>query len=114
LDAAMTPPGIFLSQANDQFANLIVDRWAAGPVRVGPLLLHQSAVPGQQGAWGDDAMRPMLAWQQPYQRREHGPIGPGRSWTTTLPTQYCHLMPQEKYLRILGGARAGEQSAPTE
>ena len=52
LDAPVSPARIITCQANDEFAELVVDAGAAGRVRVGPLLGDQAAVPGQQGGRG--------------------------------------------------------------
>ena len=54
LDAAVSPGRILLGQAQHQVTDLVADRWAAGPVRIGPFPGDQAAVPGQQRGRGDD------------------------------------------------------------
>jgi hypothetical protein len=46
LDAPVTPGWILLGQTHHDIADLVTDRWAARPVRVGPFLPDQAAVPG--------------------------------------------------------------------
>ena len=52
LDAAVAPGGILLGQAQHQVADLVTDRWAAGPVGSRSILGDQAAVPGQQRGRG--------------------------------------------------------------
>lgn len=62
LDSAVPPSRIFLCQAQNQAANLFGYRWTPCPVWVGPLLLDQTAVPGQECGRRDDAACPERAW----------------------------------------------------
>ena len=56
LNAAVAPTGILPSQPHDQHFHLFADRRTTGPVRISPMPLNQSAMPRQQGAWGNEAV----------------------------------------------------------
>jgi hypothetical protein len=77
LDAPVSPARIITCQANDEFAELVVDAGAAGRVRVGPILGDQAAVPGQQGGWRDEPVAAQFAGQDPGQGGQECPVGPG-------------------------------------
>jgi hypothetical protein len=50
LDAPVPSPRVLPSQPPDQFTDLLRDRRASRGVRVGPLVLDQAPVLGEQGA----------------------------------------------------------------
>ena len=56
LDALVAPGRVLAGQPFDQRGDRVVDGWATGTVRVGPLLGHQAAVPPQDRGRGDQAM----------------------------------------------------------
>jgi hypothetical protein len=66
-------------------------------------LPYQAPVPGQQRARGHDPVQPQAPGQQPCQRSEHGAVSPVRPRTGNLTPQHRDLLPQHKYLRVLGG-----------
>src|SRR3979409_2684609 len=53
LDALVAPGLVRAGHPLDQCGDRVVDRWATGAVRVGPLLGHQAAVPPQDRGRGD-------------------------------------------------------------
>ena len=46
LDVSVSPGGVLLRQAQLEVTDLVTEGWAAGLIRVGPLLRDQAAVPG--------------------------------------------------------------------
>jgi hypothetical protein len=56
LDALVTPGLIVAGHPLDQRGDRLVDKWATGAVRVGPLLGHQVAVPAQDRGRGNEAV----------------------------------------------------------
>jgi hypothetical protein len=82
--------------------------------RVGPLVLDQAPVPGQQGAGRHEPVQPQVPGQQPRQGGDHGPVGPVRLRTGDLTAQDRDLMPQYQDLHVFGVVAAGEQREPAE
>ena len=87
-----------------------------GTARVRPAALDQAGVPAQQGARGDDQaqLAEMAARQQPCQRGQYRPIGPGQLRRPGLALEYGDLVPQEEDLGVLGPVGAGKQGKPAE
>jgi hypothetical protein len=56
LHSAVPPARVLRRHPHEQRRDGMGDRRAAGSVRVGPSLTHESAVPAQDGARGDQAM----------------------------------------------------------
>ena len=79
LDPPVSPARVLPRHPYDQRGEDVVDRWPSGPVRVGPPLAHEVAVPAQDGARGDQAMAPQCSGQPPDQGGEArpGPPSPG-------------------------------------
>jgi len=73
-------------------------------------------VPAQQGARGDDQaqLADMAAGQQPGQRRQDRPVGPGQSRCPDLALEYGDLVAQEEDLGVLVAVGACEQGKPAE
>jgi hypothetical protein len=61
LDAPVAPGRILRREAHHEVADLVTDRRAAAPARVGPFFRNQAAVPGQQRAGSNDPMPTQLA-----------------------------------------------------
>jgi len=76
LDALVSPPRVLPGQPPDQLANLLRDRRAPRGTRIGPLVLDDAPVPGEQGAGRHDPVQPKVPGQQPCQGGDHGPVGP--------------------------------------
>ena len=53
LDALVSPAVVLGGEPLDERRDLSTDRWASGPVRVGPFLSHQATMPSQDGAGRD-------------------------------------------------------------
>jgi hypothetical protein len=60
----------------DQSGDLGADPRPSCPVRVGPVAGDQTAVPTQDGAGGDQPVRPQLPGQEPDQRGADRAVGP--------------------------------------
>jgi hypothetical protein len=56
LDSLVAPGLVLAGHSFDQRGDGVIDVWATGPVRVGPLLGDQAAVPAQDRARSDQAM----------------------------------------------------------
>ena len=69
LDAPVPPPRVLTGQPPDQLADLLWDRRTSGGVRVGPLVLDDAPVPGEQGAGRHDPVQPQVPGQQPREQR---------------------------------------------
>ena len=84
--------------------------------RVGPAPPDQVGVPAQQGARGDDQaqLAEMAAGQQPGQRGQDRPVGPGQPRCPDLALEHGDLVAQDEDLGVLGAVGAGEQGEPAE
>ena len=60
MDAPVSPPRVLPGQPLDQLTDLLRDRRASRGVRVGPLVLDQAPVPGEQGAGRHDPVQPKV------------------------------------------------------
>jgi len=74
-DPLVTPTRVLTGEAQHQLADLASDRRPASPRRIGPALLHQSAVPTKQRRWRDEKRTPARSRQQPAGGGEEEPIG---------------------------------------
>jgi hypothetical protein len=54
------------------------------------------------------------AGQQPGQRGQDRPVGPGQLWCLDLAVEHRDLMAQDQDLGILGAVGPGEQREPAE
>jgi hypothetical protein len=63
LHSAVSPARVLRRHPYDQRRDDVVDRWASGPIRVGPLLAHESVMPAQDRVRGDQAMATQRSWQ---------------------------------------------------
>ncbi len=77
---AVPPGGILPRQPQHQVADLLADRRAARPSRVGPLAGNETAVPGQQRSRRDQTTAPQCGRQQPGQGRKDRAVGPSPAW----------------------------------
>jgi hypothetical protein len=92
LDALVAPGLVLAGHPLDQRGDRVVERWAAGAVRVGPLLGHQLAVPPQDGGWGDQAMPAQPRGEALDQRGEHGSVGPVQARARVGSAEYGDLV----------------------
>ena len=90
------------------------DRRASGDVRVGPLVLDQAPVPGEQGAGCHDPVQPQVPGQQPRERGDHRPVGPVQLRAGDPAAEDRDLIPQDQDLHVFGGVAAREQHQPAE
>jgi hypothetical protein len=56
----------------------------------------------------------MAAGQQPGQRGQDRPVGPGQPRCPDLTLEHSHLVAQDKDLSVLGAIGAGKQGEPAE
>ncbi len=99
----VSPVVILGGEPLDQRGDLGADRRPSHPVRVGPLAGDQAAVPAQDGAGGDQAMRPQPCWQEPDQCGEDCAVGPVEPGPGIGAAQHGDLLPQYAQLGVLGG-----------
>ena len=114
LDAAVSPARVLPGQPPDQLADLLRDRRASGGVRVGPFLLDQATVPGEQGARHHDPLYPKVPGQQPRQGGYHRPVSPVWFRAGDLAAQDRDLVPEHQDFHVLGNIAAGEERQPAE
>src|SRR6476469_7415146 len=70
LEPPISPGRIVRRHPRDQRGEDVVDRWAAEPVRIGPLLADKTAMPAQDRVRGDQAMATQRSRQPPDERGE--------------------------------------------
>ena len=112
LDSLVSPAVVLGGDPLDERGDLSADWRPSRPVAVSPLAGDQAAVPAQDGAGGDQPVRPQPCRQEPGQRGEHRPVGPVQPGPRMGPAQHGDLMPQHQELGVLGGRRPGEQDQP--
>jgi hypothetical protein len=105
----ISPARVLARHPHHQSNDDLVDRWASGPVRVGPSAAHEAAMPAQDRVGGDQAMTTQRSGQPLDERGEHGPVRPvqARSWIGA--PQDSDLVPQHEELDVLRGGRAAHQ-----
>ena len=82
LDPLVSPARVLRRHPYDQRGEHVVDRWAPGSVRVGPLLANEAAMPAQDRVRGDQAMAAQCSGQPPdrVRRTRPGRPSPGVVW----------------------------------
>ena len=91
-----------------------LDRRAAWPPRVGPVLGDQSTVPGQHGRRGDQAMAAQHHGQPADQPSTQKTVGPLELQFRVGPAQDLVLMAKDEQLGVQAGAASSEQGQPSE
>ena len=73
-------------------------------------------MPAQDGARRDDQaqLAELAAGQQPGQRGQDRPVGPGQPGSLNLVLENGDLVPQDQDLGVLGVIGPGEQGEPAE
>jgi hypothetical protein len=112
LDPLVSPAAVLGGELLDQRGDLGADRRPSCLVRVGPLPGDQAAVPPQDSAGGDHAMRPQSSRQEPDQRGEDCAVGPIQLGPGVGAAQHGDLVPQYQELSVLGSRRPAEQDQP--
>ena len=114
LDPLASPARVLRRHPHDQRRDRLVDRWPAGPVRVGPPRANEAAMPAQDGARGDQAMATQRSRQPPDERGEHGPVRPLQAGSGVGAAQHGDLVPQHEELDVLGAdVRPSSRSSPS-
>ena len=114
LDAPVSPARVLPGQLPDQLAGLLRDWRAARGVGIGPLVLDDAPVPGEQGAGCHDPVQPEVPGERPREHGDHGPVSPVRLRAGDLAAEDRNLMTQYEDLHVFGGVAAGEQGQPAE
>src|SRR3954471_18589070 len=109
MDAAVTPGGIFVSEANDGLSGLEGGGWPAWPMRVGPVVRHQTSMPSEDRVRLHPEHRPTVAAEHACEGGEDRSIGGSETRTRDLAFEDRELMAQHEKLGVLGPVRA-----PTE
>ena len=73
------PQRIVPCQANDEFAELVVDAGAAGRARVGPVLGDQASVPDEEGGRRAEPVAAQFVGQDPSPGGQECPVGLART-----------------------------------
>ena len=84
----------------------VVDRWPAGPVRVGPSLLDEAAMPTQDRVRSGQTMAAQCSGDPPREGGEHGPVRPVQTRQWVSAAQDSDLVAQHAELDVLGGGHA--------
>ena len=73
-------------------------------------------MPAHEGAWRDDQaqLAQLTTGQQPGQRGQDRPVGPGQPRSLDLALENGDLVPQDQDLGVLGVIGPGEQGEPAE
>jgi hypothetical protein len=73
-------------------------------------------MPAQQGQGRDDQaqLAELDARQEPGQRGQDRPVGPGQPRSLDLALEHSDLMAQDQDLGVLGAPGSGEQGEPAE
>jgi hypothetical protein len=111
---AVAPGGVLPGQPQDQVADLLAGRRAAGLARVGPLALDEAAVPGEQRARRDQAMAAQPGGQQAGQRGQDRAVGPVEPGPGDLAAQDGDLVAEDQDLGVLRRLAAAEQLQPAK
>jgi len=117
VDAAVSPQWILLRQADDKAGDAKACRRASRLAPLARVVLprRQPAVPGQQRSWRHrEDLTPALAWYEPRQRGEPGPVGRLIPHPADVPPQYRVLLPEHQQLSILRQLTAKCQDGQAE
>ena len=104
LDPDAAPARVLPGQTEDERTELGIDRRparATGPA-VGPLPLHELAVPAEQRRRGDEEGDPAVTRQDSTRRREEDPVDGPEPRSARRPLQHPELMAQDEDLEVLG------------
>jgi hypothetical protein len=112
---ALVAPGLVLSgHPFDQRGDRVLEGWATGAVRVGPLLDNQPAVPPQDRGRGDQAVTVQHHGEASDQGSEQCSVGPVQAGLGGGSAQYGDLVAKNEELDVLGRRGAGELRQQTQ
>jgi hypothetical protein len=114
LDTPVPPARVLRRQLPCQRPHLVRDGRLSWRIRVGPFLVDQAPVPGQQGPWRHDLVQAQVPGQQPCQGGDHGTVSPAWFRPGDLPAQERDLVPEHQDLHILGGVIPRQQHQPAQ
>jgi hypothetical protein len=110
LDPLVPPAAVLGGEPLDQRGDPGADRRPSHP-RADPLSCHQAAMPPQDGAGGNEPVRPQLPWREP-QRSKNRSVGPVEPGLRIDAAQDGNFVPQHQQLDVFRGRRAAEQDKP--
>jgi hypothetical protein len=64
----------------------------SGPVRVGPLIGDQAAMPAQDRGRSDQPPGQPIAWEMSAERAEQRSVSPGQPWLRVGSSQHCDVV----------------------
>jgi hypothetical protein len=116
LDSGVAPCGVLVGEAQDEGGEFPGDRWASGPGGfLFPFPPEQSAVPGHEGAGGDETVAAQSAREVAGEGGEHGAVRPRQVRPgAQLAPQHRDLVAQCEELNVLGILRPGQQQDQSE
>jgi hypothetical protein len=110
----VAPVSVLAGQVLDQRGDRLVERWAAGAVRVGPLLGHQAVVPAQERGRGDQVMSAQHRGEASDERGEQGSVGPVQARPRVGSAEDGDLVAKDEQLHILRRRFPAQQHEPAE
>jgi hypothetical protein len=117
-DPLVAPPRVLPAEADDEVADLGLDRRPAGmsTLLVCPLPPHELPVPAEQGLRPDDERRPSIPGDRPARSRQQEPVEAVERRALHLPLQHLHLVPEHQQLdlSLFGRASSGAKDAANE
>jgi len=112
LDAYYSPASVLSRQPQDQRGEIVWDGRPSRRPGLASLGRSHAAVPAQQRVRGHDPAGPQRLRQDPGERGKHRPVTPGQARPRSRPAQYCDLVPEYEYLRVLGRGGPRQQRKP--
>jgi hypothetical protein len=101
LNPPVSPARILRRHPLHQRGDDVVDRWASGPVRVGPPSAHELAVPAQDRARGDQSVDAQPRGQASDEGCEDCSVRPVQARCRVGAAEHCDFVPQHQQLDIL-------------
>jgi len=109
LDPDVAPPRVLPGEAEDELADVRVDRRTSrlSPRSVDPLPPDELAVPPEQRLGRDEERGPSLTTHEPSGRGEENPVDRSEPRAPRLPAQDLQLVPKDRDLDVLRGLPTG-------
>ena len=109
-DPDVAPARVLACQPQHEFAQLAADRRSAGtPMRIGPVVRNEPAMPAQERFRPHHECLPRTARQHPTERREQQPVARLEARPVRLPTQDRQRVARHEDLQLFRALAAPEQ-----